>query len=55
VRRGKATLRTVNKKRPTQRVVSVLKSFPYPIFTDKSIVEKVVYDTGIAKRVFPFL
>jgi hypothetical protein len=51
VKRKKATLRTGNKKgRPTQRVVSVLKSYPYPLSTDKSIVEKVVYDTGIKKR-----
>jgi hypothetical protein len=48
VTRGKATLRTNNKKnRASQRVVSVLKSYPdsFP-----SSCEKVVYDTGLAKR-----
>jgi hypothetical protein len=46
--RGKATLRTSNKKnRPPQRVVSVLESFPAPF---PSSCQKVVYDTGLTKR-----
>jgi hypothetical protein len=46
--RGKATLRTSNKKdRPPQRVVSVLESFPAPF---PSSCQKVVYGTGLTKR-----
>jgi hypothetical protein len=48
VNRGKATLRTNNKKnREPQRVVSVLESYPVSF---PSSCEKVVYDTGLAKR-----
>ena len=48
VNRGKATLRTNNKKnRESQRVVSVLKSYPVSF---PSSCEKVVYDTGLKKR-----
>jgi hypothetical protein len=49
VKRQKATLRTSNKiGRPTQKVVSIVKS--YPVALQESVVEKVVYDTGIEKR-----
>ena len=49
VKRRKATLRTGNKKgRQAQNVVDVLRSFPVP-FVD-SVVEKVVYDTGLEKK-----
>jgi hypothetical protein len=49
VKRKKATLRTSPKKgRPSQRVVSVL--YSYSASFDESIVEKVVYDTGLEKR-----
>jgi hypothetical protein len=53
VKRGKATLRTNNKKnRVAQRVVCILKSyhasFPFSC-------EKVVYDTGLKKRGLTFL
>ena len=48
VKRRKATLRTSSKKgRAPQKVVGVLYSFSVPI---NSIVEKVVYDTGLQKR-----
>jgi len=48
VKRRKATLRTSSKKgRAPQKVVGVLYSFSVPI---SSIVEKVVYDTGLQKR-----
>jgi hypothetical protein len=48
VKRQKATLRTSNKKnRQSQRLISVLRSFPEPI---PSRMEKVVYDTGLQKR-----
>jgi len=48
VKRGKATLRTSNKKnREPQKIVSVLESYPVPIPLQ---FEKVVYDTGIEKR-----
>jgi hypothetical protein len=48
VTRSKATLRTNSKKnRAPQRVVSVLKSFPVSF---PSSCNKVVYDTGLAKR-----
>jgi hypothetical protein len=48
VTRGKATLRTNNKKnREPQKVVSVLES--YPVLFPSSC-EKVVYDTGLKKR-----
>jgi hypothetical protein len=48
VTRGKATLRTNNKKnRAPQRVVSVLKSYRVSF---PSSCEKIVYDTGLAKR-----
>ena len=48
VKRGKATLRTTNKKnREPQKIVSVLESYPIPI---PETWEKVVYDTGIEKR-----
>jgi hypothetical protein len=51
VKRRKATLRTGSKKgRPAQKVVSVLESYCYPIPIEESIVEKVVYDTGLQKR-----
>ncbi len=48
VKRLKATLRTSNKKkRPPQRLVRVLESYP----TDFPIkMEKVIYDTGLVKR-----
>jgi hypothetical protein len=53
VKRGKATLRTSNKKnRIPQRVVSVLLSYPMPIPTS---CERVVYDTGLTKRGFTVL
>jgi hypothetical protein len=49
VRRRKATLRTSMKKgRPAQRVVRFLESYPVPF--NQSVVEKVVYDTGLEKR-----
>jgi len=49
VKRKKATLRTGSKKgRQAQRVVSVLRSFYLPF--NESVVEKVVYDTGLEKR-----
>ena len=49
VKRKKATLRTGSKKgRPAQKLVSVIKSYPIPF--DQSVVEKVVYDTGLEKR-----
>ena len=48
VKRGKATLRTSNKKnREPQKIVSVLESYPVPIPVQ---FEKVIYDTGIEKR-----
>jgi hypothetical protein len=48
VKRGKATLRTTNKKnREPQKIVSVLESYPVPIPVQ---FEKVIYDTGIEKR-----
>lgn len=48
VKRGKATLRTSNKKnRPPQKLVSVLRSYSVPI---PASCEKVVYDTGVEKR-----
>ena len=48
VKQSKATLRVNNKQnRPSQRIVSVLKSYSVPI---PESVEKVVYDTGIEKR-----
>jgi hypothetical protein len=48
VKRQKATLRTSNKKnRQSQKLISVLRSFPEPI---PSRMEKVVYDTGLQKR-----
>jgi hypothetical protein len=47
----KATLRTGSKKdRPTQKVVSVLKSYAVSIPFGDCVVEKVVYDTGLKKR-----
>lgn len=50
VKRKKATLRTGSKKdRPTQRVVSVLKSYPVSFSHDNCVVEKVIYDTGLEK------
>lgn len=53
VTRGKATLRTNSKKnREPQRVVSVLESYPVMF---PSSCEKVVYDTGVAKRGFTVL
>ena len=49
VKRKKATLRTGSKKgRQAQRVVSVLQSYFLPF--NHSVVEKVVYDTGLEKR-----
>ena len=49
VKRRKATLRTGSKKgRPAQKVVSVLQSYYLPF--NSSVVEKVVYDTGLEKR-----
>ena len=46
--KGKGTLRVSNKKnRPSQEIVSVLKSYSVPIPTK---VEGVIYDTGIEKR-----
>lgn len=46
--RGKATLRVNNKQdRPSQRIVSVLASYPAPI---PPVMEHVVYDTGLEKR-----
>jgi hypothetical protein len=49
VKRRKATLRTSTKKgRPEQRVVSVLKS--YPVAIPSSVMERVVYDTGLQKK-----
>jgi len=48
VKRGKATLRTSNKKnREPQQLVGVLESYPvtFPISC-----QKIVYDTGLAKR-----
>ena len=54
VKRKKATLRTSPKKgRPSQNVVSVL--YSYSSSFDESIVEKVVYDTGLEKRGFSLL
>ncbi|MCJ7633559.1 hypothetical protein MUP77_14375 [Candidatus Bathyarchaeota archaeon] len=48
VKRRKATLRTSSKKdRPQQKVVSVLQSHSAEI---PSIMERVVYDTGLEKR-----
>jgi hypothetical protein len=48
VKRGKATLRTSNKKnRAPQRLVGVLRSYFVSI---PSSCEKVVYDTGVEKR-----
>jgi hypothetical protein len=48
VARGKATLRTGNKKdRPPQKIVSVLESYPVPI---PETWERVIYDTGMEKR-----
>jgi hypothetical protein len=48
VKRGKATLRTSNKKnRAPQRLVSVLRSYSVPIL---ELCEKVLYDTGVEKR-----
>ena len=48
VKRKKATLRTNNKKnRAPQRVVCILKSYHVSF---PSSCEKVVYDTGLAKR-----
>lgn len=53
VKRRKATLRTSSKKdRPLQRVVSVLQSYPAEI---PSMMERVVYDTGLVKRGFAIL
>ena len=50
VKRKKATLRTSSKEgRPKQRIVCVLKSYPCPIQSN-SVVERVVYDTGLEKR-----
>lgn len=55
-RRKKATLRTGSKKgRPTQKVVSILKSYSVPIPIADSRVEKVIYDTGFEKRGFSLL
>jgi hypothetical protein len=49
VKRKKATLRTGNKKgRPSQRVVAILPSYYLPF--SQSVVEKVVYDTGLEKK-----
>ena len=49
VKRRKATLRLNSKKnRPSQKIVSVLRSYPTLIPDDE--IEKVVYDTGIEKR-----
>ena len=49
VKRKKATLRTSNKRgRPSQKVVSVIDSYYLPF--NQSVVEKVVYDTGLEKR-----
>jgi hypothetical protein len=46
--RGKATLRISDKKgRLPQKIVSVVPSFPAPI---PSVMEHVVYDTGLEKR-----
>lgn len=51
VKRERATLRTGNKKgRNPQEIVSVLKSYPQNIPVGKSIIQKVVYDTGIEKK-----
>ena len=48
MKRGKATLRTSNKKgRPAQKPVSILYSFPAQI---PRMMEQVVYDTGVEKR-----
>jgi hypothetical protein len=48
VARGKATLRTNNKKnRPPQKIVSVLYSYPVPI---PESYQRVIYDTGVEKR-----
>lgn len=48
-KRGKATLRTNNKKnRPKQKIVCVLWSYPVPILKKK--IETVDYDTGLEKR-----
>jgi hypothetical protein len=48
VRRKKATLRTSDKRgRPTQKLVSVLGSYPEPM---TQTWEKVTYDTGLVKR-----
>jgi len=49
VRRGKATLRTNQKKdRPKQKIVTGLESYFVPIPKDRA--ERVIYDTGIEKR-----
>jgi hypothetical protein len=49
VKRKKATLRTSSKKgRPAQKVVSVIESYSIPL--GESVVERVVYDTGLQKR-----
>ena len=48
VKRKKATLRVNNKKnRKKQQLVSVLESYSVPIPEE---IEKVIYDTGVAKR-----
>jgi uncharacterized Fe-S cluster-containing protein len=48
VERGKATLRTSNKKnRKPQKIVSVLSSYSVSI---PESCQKVVYDTGVEKR-----
>ncbi len=49
IKRKKATLRTNSKVgRPAQKVVCVLKSYSVPFVEDT--IEKVDYDTGVAKR-----
>jgi hypothetical protein len=55
-KRRKATLRTGRKKgRPPQKVVSVLRSYPVAFPSNDTVVEKVVYDTGLQKRGFSIL
>jgi hypothetical protein len=53
VKRGKATLRTGNKKnREPQKVVSILEAYFTPI---PASCERVVYDTGLTKNGFSIL
>lgn len=50
VKQGKATLRISNKmNRPSQKLVSVLKSYSVPI-SETAYPERVIYDTGVQKR-----